>query len=184
MPSDIVARLGDVAIDATALVGGALGGAVVQSILTPWFGQRHERRDLRAGVARSLSAVERTRWAPRSKEKFRRAVTDLRTAALVAGVNRPLIDHYVLFASAGRALSERSFLQNPDPEFGGAINVGLGDLISEAAAAVVDFTWHPWMRRATTRMVLARLSRRKAEVTRDLNERRASIDWDLIWVPP
>jgi hypothetical protein len=61
--------------------------------------------------------------------------------------------------------------------------VALGDLISEAAAAVVDFTWHPLMWRVTARMVLARLSRRKAEVTRDLNERRASIDWDLIWVP-
>jgi hypothetical protein len=171
------------AIDATALVGGALGGAVAQSILTPWFAQRHERRDLRAGVVRSLSAVERTRWAPKSKEKFRQALTDLRTAALVAGVNRALIDQYILFACAGRHLSDISFERNPDPEFGGGIDSTFAGLIEDGAAAVMDFTWHPWLRRTTKGMVLARLNRRKTAVTKELEKEGTPISWEAVWVP-
>lgn len=171
------------AIDAATLVGGALGGAVVQSVLTPLIGQRHERRDLRAGVVRSLAELQRTRWAPHSKEKFRRAVTDLRTAALVAGVNRALIEEYISFACAGRALSERSFEENPDPEFGGGIDVGMADLIADAAAAVLDFTWHPWLKRATTRLVRARLARQKAAVTQELKDDGTPLNWDSVWIP-
>jgi hypothetical protein len=171
------------AIDAATLVGGALGGAVAQSILTPWFAQRHERRDLRAGVIRGLSAVERTRWAPGGKEKFRKALTDLRTASLVAGVNRALVDQYILFACAGRDLSDRSFERNPDPEFGGGIDTELAGLIEDGAAAMMDFTWHPWLRRATRSMVLARLNRRKAAVTEKLEKEEFPIKWESVWVP-
>jgi hypothetical protein len=173
----------DMSIDAATLIGGALGGAVAQSVFTPLFGQRHERRDLRAGVIRSLAELQRTRWAPHSKSKFRHAVTDLRTAALVAGGNRALIEEYISLACAGRTLSERSFDENPDPEFGGGIDIGMADLISEAAAAVMDFTWHPWLRRPTRRIVLAGLARRKAAVARELEEDGTHLDWDSVWIP-
>ncbi|MFL5902022.1 MAG: hypothetical protein ACJ75S_12610 [Solirubrobacterales bacterium] len=86
----------------------------------------------------------------------------------MAGVNRALIDQYILFACAGRHLSDISFERNPDPEFGGGIDSTFAGLIEDGAAAVMDFTWRPWLRRTTKGMVLARLNQRKTAVTKEL----------------
>jgi hypothetical protein len=94
-----------------------------------------------------------------------------------------LIEEYISFACAGRALSERSFEENPDPEFGGGIDVGMADLITDAAAAVLDFTWHPWLKRTTTRLVLARLARQKAAVTQELKDDGTPLIWNSVWIP-
>lgn len=45
-------------IDATSLIGGALGGAALQSVLEPLIGQRHLRRDLRANVLQAVTKVQ------------------------------------------------------------------------------------------------------------------------------
>jgi hypothetical protein len=45
-------------IDATALIGGVLGGAALQSVMEPLLGQRHLRRDLRANVLKAVTGVQ------------------------------------------------------------------------------------------------------------------------------
>src|SRR5690242_14397329 len=110
------------AIDATTLVGGALGGAVVSSVVGPSIAQRHERRDLRAKVLRSLAEVERRRWAPGTAwGELRDAAVGLQADALVAGINRQLVDRYVELASVGHRTSQHSWDATPDPDFGGGI---------------------------------------------------------------
>jgi hypothetical protein len=77
------------AVDVEQLVGGALSGALVTSVLTPLIGQRLQRRDLRAAMLRAVGELERTRWADEDgPEAFREAVlasrrADARTRATV-----------------------------------------------------------------------------------------------------
>jgi hypothetical protein len=172
------------AIDAAALVGGALGGAVVQSVLGPLVGQRHERRDLRGKVLHQLAAVENGRWAPRDGDEFRQAIVGLRTSALVAGLSRALIEFYVTVATAARMKSQQSWDEDPDPEYGGGIPIALSELTREAAETVASYAWHPYWHRFGQWRSMRRLNREKTRVAQELEKNpRARIDWEQVRPP-
>jgi hypothetical protein len=83
------------AAEAWQIAAGALGGALVTSVLQPTISQRGARRDVRADVLRRVADVESTRWADESYPEFRTAIIHLRAAALVAGANRRVVDRYL-----------------------------------------------------------------------------------------
>ena len=174
-------------IDATALVGGALGGAAVQSVLEPLVGQRHLRRDLRANVLQAVTDVEANRWAPYDREQFRQAVAKLRSSVLVAGLPRRPAEFYLEVASAARMVSDRDWGETGggDEDFpGGAIPSSLSDLVQNAAAAVVAAAWHPFRSRPLARFRQHRLTAEKAAVTKELvEEPRTRIQWEHVWIP-
>lgn len=167
-------------VDVTALVGGAVGGAAIQAVLGPLFGQVHERRAFRADVLAKISVVESERWAhSETPDKLRDAATALRAASLVAGLDRRAVDFYVRTAGAGWQVGHRSF--SPDEEESGAIPVALGALISESAAVLATYAWRPYWRRLFLRRDLRRLDRLKAAVTEDLEGSDGAVNWDRIW---
>jgi hypothetical protein len=173
-------------IDATSLVGGALGGAALQSVLDPLLGQRHLRRDLRANVVRAVARVEERRWATARQESFGEAVIELRTAALVAGLQREPMEAYVEIASGARALAERTAIRHDnEPALrGGLIPTEMGDLAQHAATLLVSIAWHPYRTRPLIRFRLASLESEKRLVTAELNENRETrLDWDRVWTP-
>ncbi|MGN6558550.1 MAG: hypothetical protein ACTHLH_11160 [Solirubrobacterales bacterium] len=166
-------------VDAAALAGGALGGAVVQSVLGPLFGQRHERRELRAKVLRKIAEIENARWVPAEKAVFLNAAHELRSLVLVAGMNRKPVEFYVVVAAAAREKSELSLeLAGGDVEFGGGIDGSLADLVRDAATLVTDCAWHPYLQRPLLPIRLRGLEKKKTEVTKDLNETHERILWD------
>lgn len=156
-----------VAVDVTALVGGAVGGAAIQSVLGSLFGQVHERREFRARTLNSVAAVERERWASgQDREPFRAAISDLRSRGLVAGTNRELLDAYVLGAAAcfGTSLTnwERS---GGDPE-GGSIGIPLSEYVVACREALIFSLWHPRWALVIRFAVRKILAVRKARLTR------------------
>jgi hypothetical protein len=170
-----------VSVEAVQLVGGALGGALASSVLGPLISQRRERRDVRADVLRAFGAVERTRWAPRERDEFREAVIDLRSSALVAGVDRRVAEAYLQLAQVARRMSENAWEQYPDEEFGGAISSLLGNVIRDAAEMLSEVVWHPHRTRLRTRERLRSLGQHEAALQADKDE--GDIPWqarDLI----
>jgi hypothetical protein len=171
-----------VSVDVTALVGGAVGGAAIQSVLNPLFGQVHERRAFRADVLAKLAIVENKRWATAEKpDQLREAVASLRAASLVAGLDKRVVDFHVLTAGAGWQVSFRSWQEWPD-EDGGSVPSTLGTLISDSAAVLAAYAWRPYWRRAFLRRDLARLEKQKTKVTAELKDMSgAAVDWGQIW---
>jgi hypothetical protein len=151
------------AVDLTGLVGGALGGAVVTSIVSPLVTQRMDRRQLRAAALRGVGAVERARWGDVDWEEFRKAVVELRSAALVGGAGRELTERYLLLAQVARHASDDAIVLQGDLE--GGIPKPLAELVHLAAAALVDHLWHPLRTRPLMGLRIKRLDRAR-EATR------------------
>jgi hypothetical protein len=172
-----------VGVDVTALVGGAVGGAAIQTVLGPLFGQVHERRSFRADVLASLAVVENERWASSdTPDKLRESVTSLRAASLVAGLDKRVVDFYAVTAAAGWQVSHAGWQVDPEEEGAAGIPVALANLISEAAAVLAAYTWRPYWRRPFLRRDLRRLGKLKDAVTEDLGRHpREAIHWDRIW---
>jgi hypothetical protein len=167
------------AVDAATLAGGALGGAVAQSVLGPLFSQRNERRELRAKVLHKIAEVENVRWVPADRDAFLKAAHELRSLALVAGLNRKPVEFYVVVAAAAREKSEWSLeMAGGDIDAGGGIDTSLADLTSEAAAYLTDCVWHPNLQRPVTRLRLRRLRKKQEEVTTELDRPHERIHWD------
>lgn len=172
-------------VDITALVGGAVGGAAIQSVLGPLFGQIHERRELRAKVLDSIAEVERERWASSDdRSGFRAAIVRLRSNALVAGVNRTLLDAYVLAAAASYGQSLADWEVSGDSEGGGSISVPLSKYTKECAAALSFQVWHPRWSFARRPITIRRLRALKGCAIRHTHRGDDEpVDWDRVWVP-
>jgi hypothetical protein len=174
-----------VGVEITALVGGAVGGAAVQSVLGPLFGQIHERRELRAKALDSVAEVERERWASSDdRSAFRSAIVRLRSNALVAGVNRTLLDMYVLAAAAAYGQSLADWEMSGDSETGGSISIPLASYAKECAAALSFQVWHPRWSFARRPITIRRLRTEKAHAI--IHTHRGEdqpVDWDRVWVP-
>jgi hypothetical protein len=166
-----------VTLDLAQLVGGAVGGALITSVVGPLISQRHERRDVRANVLRAVAEVERARWAPAEREPFRATIINLRSAALVAGVNREAVESYARLAQYAQRMSEDSWEVIPDEEFGGGIPGSLGDLTRHAATLVTDIVWHPYRKRRSVTHGLAKLRADEGALRAGKADR--DIPWDI-----
>jgi hypothetical protein len=135
----------------------------------PLITTRHQRRDLRADVLRRTADLERLRWAPAEWDAFRQAVVALRSAALVAGADREIVDRYIFLAHVARRASDASFEVSPDPEHGGGISSDLADLVVDAAILLTDHMWHPVRKRWAVKRSLdeSRAAEREMRATDD-----------------
>jgi hypothetical protein len=158
------------AVDATQIVGGAIGGALITSVLQPIISQRGARRDVRADVLRRVGDVESTRWAETGWDEFRAATVHLRAAGLVAGANRSLVDRYLYLALVARRQAEKSWAQmlrelGPNAEeLGSSIPIPLGELVRDAATLLTESLWHPYRDHWSVRRRLRALEDREREL--------------------
>jgi hypothetical protein len=170
-------------VDVAQLVGGAFGGAIASSVIGPLIADRGTRRALRGDVLRSLSDVERARWAGGKWEwdDFQAAKHSLRAAALVAGANREVVDRYLRLATVARRSSDRSAELLPEEAGGGVIQGILETLVSDSATLVVDELWHPHRRRFAIRRRLAQNERDEAAAReKPGDDFLGGIDWDVL----
>jgi hypothetical protein len=172
-----------VSVDVTALVGGAVGGAAIQTIFGPLFGQVHYRRELRAKVLNALAEVERERWASsEDRSGFRAAIGQLRSTALVAGVNRELVDSYALAAAASYGHSLRDWERHGNPD-GGGISMPLSHYVTQCAEALTFYVWHPRWAGAIRRLTMRRLQKARAKTSEEMKDQNEPIHWDSVWLP-
>jgi hypothetical protein len=144
-----------VVIDAETLIGGALGGAIVQSIVGPLVMNGSARRDIRATVLRRIGEVERRRWAPGSWDALLESAAALSAEALVAGMPRDLVDVYVAAARASFLTGEQ--MMEDQDEDRGCIPPDLAHVCRRSADLVIRAAWHPKRTRITRRHALSRL---------------------------
>lgn len=126
-----------------------LGAAGAGAVINQYIARARERREVRATAMRALSRSEQARWAggdDRDRD-FHSAAAELETASLIAGIPRPMVAQYLILADAARILSQESWDEDPDPEFGGGINGALAETVRQAARFVADSAWHPYVSR-------------------------------------
>ncbi|WP_141797720.1 hypothetical protein [Nocardioides sp. SLBN-35] len=144
--------------DVVSIVG-ALG---VGSFIGQYLIGSQQRRQVRSDVLKHLSDAETARWAGGTTPapNFTESMRELETAALIARVPRRVIAHYKVFAYCARWLSQASWDDDPDPEYGGGINGEFADLVRAAAGEVSRVTWAPWWGRVGMKR---RLAKRRTE---------------------
>ena len=125
----------------TEVVSGAVGGAVIQSIIAPALLNSRARRDLRAQVLRRIGDVERRRWVPRTWDELNESLAGLTADALVANMPRDLVDIYAAASRASLLASEAS--AEEDIEGNGYIPSRLADFCRACSEAIVRAAWHP-----------------------------------------
>jgi hypothetical protein len=173
-----------VAIEAAELIGGALGGALVTSVLQPLISQRTDRRNRRATVLDQLATVEEARWASQelssdvARSRFETAVRNLRAAALVAGARRSVVDRYIILAAVAMQAAEQSLEESGGAEAAG-IPSGLAELVRNAARIVVDNQWHPYR----TALSVGRRLKASEQAERSLRSAASSSVERLNWSP-
>jgi len=169
------------AVGVAELVGGALGGAIVTSVITPLLAQRIDRRQHRASALSALGLIEQSRWGDEDFRAFREAVRKLRTTALVAGADRTLVDRYLLYAQVARQTSDWNVeIADGYPEAAG-IPTSLANLVRAAAEALVDHLWHPWRTRIFRAHIVRQLDRAVDRIKRADEERNMAptIAWEV-----
>lgn len=163
------------------LLTGAIGGALISSVLGPYFTQSKERRQARADVLNALMQVENTRWADSDTTfiDFRKAVTTLKAVALVAGVNSEITDTYTRLASIARRTSQDDFDEATEEDIAtaGGIPVALSDLTRDAAEVLILAIRHPFTRQWQRRKLLNALAARTKEVKKTTHT-HPPVDWD------
>lgn len=127
------------------LLQGALAGGAIAAFVSPVIAQRSDRRTARAKAREKLAEAENARRDPGAA--FPQILIQLRTAAMVAGVPRSVVEKYISVAQNFRhygfdentgksARLDRSKPQN----WSGFLNM---DAVT-AASVLSKILWHPW----------------------------------------
>jgi hypothetical protein len=129
-------------------VGSVLGGGIAGTAISTYVTATRQGRKARASVRRRLADAENLRWCDEDTKDFRRALTRLEAAALLARVDRRLIQRYSWLATVARyqdALEQASVLGLP-PRY---LPVQLAALLDHAVETIALAVWHParWRRR-------------------------------------
>lgn len=126
------------------LLQGALAGGAIGAFVSPVIAQRSDRRTARAQAREKLAEAENARHDPAAA--FSEILIQLRTAAMIAGVPRSVVEKYIslyeafrkhgLTAKGMRGGVDRSAPQN----WPGFLQV---DAVM-AASILSSVLWHPW----------------------------------------
>lgn len=127
----------------TAVLSGAVGGALIQSIVGPMVSQARDRKSARAKVLEHIAEVENLRWAPSDAAEFKRAVLAVRASALVASAPYRLVNGYLMFAQIAHAVSDLDFEESGGHPESGGIPVPIADLASQSCKFLVAQLWYP-----------------------------------------
>jgi len=168
------------------LLSGAVGGAIVSSLIAPYLNRYQERRKIKADVLKALMNVELSRWSSRknSFEHYMKDIQELRASAMIARAHRPLIEFYVQASALARSGSDDDFESSKDNEFGGSIDTDVSEFVSDSAALLTDYLWHPHLSRLhlATRLQALRTTRAKLQkkYSAKKSPSRHIYDWERI----
>lgn len=142
-----------------------------------YLGAGRGRREVRSNALNCLAATETSRFTGHSglpdAPNFQAALRDFETAALIARIPRPVVQHYLAFAQAAQGLSREDFEEKGGDEDQGAgmVDADFDKLVRRSAEIVTGLAWRPWWKRCTYRWDLRTL-RKDAAVTDSPGGRR------------
>lgn len=133
------------------LLSGLGVGTVVSTTVSTYLTSGQSRRTGRGAVLAALSGVEETRWAgPEeniSYSTFQTKCRALETAALIARVPREAVMQYLVYAHAARMNSQDNWDEHQVEEVGGFVDPAVDKNARDAAAALTNVIWRPWLSR-------------------------------------
>jgi hypothetical protein len=144
-----------------SLAGGAIG-----TVVTTYVGAGREGRAARARVRECLAETEDLRWLDADFQDFRKALSRLEAAAIIARFDRSLILRYTYLANVAhyQEISERAALPDLPAR---SLPLGLAALLESVLAVIANEAWRPrfWrFRRKRYIWVLDKMTaRRQAE---------------------
>ena len=124
-----------------AIFGGGVFGSLVSTVLTAG----RDGRSARATVRERLSAAEDLRWTDSDYKEFRRAVSELESAALMARVDPGLIERYVYIATVAHYTELQERQRNPGypPR---TLPLELANVVEYTLLRIIHELWAPWYR--------------------------------------
>ncbi|MBL8160001.1 hypothetical protein JNJ66_06100 [Candidatus Saccharibacteria bacterium] len=160
------------------LLVGALGGAVVTSILGPYLMQSKDRRTARAKALNAMLEVEANRWHPVGYDTFKLKVIKLRAAALIATTDRELVESYIYISAVAHNYSCSPDNEFNDDEHSGGIPVELAAAAREAGEHLTKVLWYP-VRTAPLLFYLKRKLNRRLAATRNALKDDNIVTWGV-----
>jgi hypothetical protein len=162
------------------LATGALGGALVSSIIGPYLTQSRERKSGRAAVLNSIRKVEAARWADTATPytAFYEALAELYASALVSGADRGLTVCYARLATVARGLSDEDLEETGGYENLGGIPPDMADLVRDAAEALVETQWRPFRSRPFRKRLLEKILATQKNLERKYKRQGKDINWN------
>lgn len=148
------------------VVSSALAGGITGPIVTTYVTAGRDGRGARAWVRECLAETEDLRWVDADFQEFRKALSRLESAAMMARFDRGLIFRYSYLATVARyqELRERAELPDLPPR---TLPLELAALLEGVLATIANEAWRPrfWrFRRKRHIWVLDKvIARRQAE---------------------
>lgn len=168
------------------LLTGAIGGAVVTSIIAPLIMQRRENRKYRAELLETLVEVELRRWASddSSYSEFRSATVRLRAQAMVVGwVDERIVSQYLRVARVARNASNDTYYDdnlNPyDSPMSGSIPSWIAKLVESATEEFIGYIVHPVTGHLRRKKIIEGMAKRFESETEQ--HREAESDYKQHW---
>lgn len=162
------------------LVTGAIGGAIVSSVVGPYLSQSKDRKSARATVLSAIRKVETVRWADENTthSSFRDEIANLHASALVAGADRNLTECYARLATVARTVSEEELETTGGYEGSGGIPSGLSDLVRDAAEVLIDSLWRPARTLPLRKKMLAQILEKEKKLRAQYKREKQPINWN------
>lgn len=164
------------------LLTGAVGGAIITSLIAPYINRTSERRKNRAAVMQAITQVEVDRWAGpngASYIDFQKSVVNLKATAMIAGaIDARVVDEYIRVARVARAASDDDATgAKKTDRFAGSITTSLSDLASSAAEQLIAYVATPYWRRRFDRSTLRTMKDATARFRRTKDGKQTEAEW-------
>ncbi len=155
----------------TLILLSAASGAVITSLLGPYFTQARDRRGVRAEVLRAIVEVEGMRWGDSDYIVLNKKLAALKAAGLIARADRNLVEYYASLALVSHRSGEKTHVGNN--EYVWLVPGELCNYIDDTIAALSLTLWHPVRTWPIRRIIFRRLKKREQTV-----RERKDIFWE------
>jgi len=143
------------------LLTGAIGGAIITSLIAPYINRTTERRKNRADVMEAIIQVESDRWAGKGNAKhsdFRRSIVILKAKAMIAGgIDSRIVNEYIEIAQIARKFSDADYYPDgvfeSDEPTAGSIPASLSNLASGLAENLIEYVVKPFRSHSTNKVL-------------------------------
>jgi hypothetical protein len=126
----------------TTLIAGLLSGGIAGTIVTTFVSAGRDGRTARAKVRECLADTEDRRWLDADFAEFRKALTRLEAAAIIARFDREMIHRYTYLATVARYQEIREKADSPDlpPR---TLPLELAALLEGVVVTISNEAWRP-----------------------------------------
>lgn len=157
---------------------GAISGALITSLIAPYFLQSTARREARALALGKLMEVELSRWAGTSDlDDYRKRQTELRAALMIANGSKPIADNYAKMAAVARSFSDFDYEEQYESPESGVIPINISDVTNDAASLLSRSLWAPYILRPILRIKLRALLKEQMMVEASYEKDRRKHCW-------